>query len=121
MYLVRLYGYDPLAGPDALLEEADFTSGLDVMAYIAGQAGTGRRAELLAWVPVALRGRRIIGYDDKGFPCLGSDCPECGAVALIINEWDATECLSCSWREFGPDDDRADYSNWPDESRATVT
>lgn len=63
-------------------------------------------------------GRHVIDYDDKGFPCLGSDCPECNATALIINEWDAVECLSCSWREFGPDDARADYSKWPDESRA---
>lgn len=48
MYLVKIYGYDPLAGPGALLEVADFTSGLDAMRYIADQAGTGHRAELLA-------------------------------------------------------------------------
>ena len=62
--------------------------------------------------------RHIIGYDEKGFPCLGDDCPRCAATALIINEWNAAECLSCSWREFGPDSPRADYSKWPDESRA---
>jgi hypothetical protein len=51
MYLVRVYGPDPQAGPGALLEEADFTSGLDAVAYIAGEAGTGKRAELSAIVP----------------------------------------------------------------------
>jgi hypothetical protein len=64
--------------------------------------------------------RYIIDWDDKGFPCLADDCPDpkCGATALIINEWNAIECLSCSWREFEPDDARADYDKWPDESRA---
>lgn len=47
MYLVKIYGPDPQAGPDALLEEADFTSGLDAIECIGGQAGTGKRAELL--------------------------------------------------------------------------
>ena len=68
-------------------------------------------------LPTPATPRHIVGYDEKGFPCLGDDCPRCGATALIINEWDAAECLSCSWREFGPDSSRADYSKWPDESR----
>ena len=63
----------------------------------------------------ALR-RVIIDYDEQGFPCLADDCPECGATALIVNEWNAIECLTCTWREFGPDDDRADYDKWPDEA-----
>jgi hypothetical protein len=47
--------------------------------------------------------RRVVtGLDDKGFACLADDCPGCGATALIINEWDAIECLACSWREFEP-------------------
>jgi len=50
-YLVRLYGYDPQAGPAALLEEAGFTEGLDAIRYIAGHAGTGKRAELSAETP----------------------------------------------------------------------
>lgn len=64
--------------------------------------------------------RHIIGYDDLGFPCLGNPCPACSATALIINEWDAIECLTCSWREFGPNSARADFGKWPDESRATA-
>jgi hypothetical protein len=40
-------------------------------------------------------------------------------MAVILNEWDAAECLTCSWRQFEPDDPTADYSRWPDESRAT--
>jgi hypothetical protein len=55
----------------------------------------------------ALFPRVIIGYDEKGFPCLADDCPECTATALIVNEWNAVECLSCSWREFEPDSPRA--------------
>ena len=51
--------------------------------------------------------RIVIGHDEKGFPCLADDCPQCSATALIINEWNAVECLSCSWREFEPDDPRA--------------
>lgn len=51
--------------------------------------------------------RVIIDRDEKGFPCLAHDCPFCDATALIVNEWDAVECLSCSWREFGPDSPRA--------------
>ena len=66
----------------------------------------------------ALR-RVIIDYDEQGFPCLADDCPECEATALIVNEWNAIECLTCTWREFGPDDDRADYDKYPDETRAT--
>jgi hypothetical protein len=62
--------------------------------------------------------RAIIGWDEKGFPCLAGDCPQCGAAALILNEWDAIECLTCSWQEIEPDDPRADYSKWPDRSRA---
>jgi hypothetical protein len=48
--------------------------------------------------------RLAIGRDEKGFAMLADDCPGCGAAALIINEWDAIECLSCSWREFEPPD-----------------
>lgn len=50
MYTVRLYGHDAEAGPDALLEEGDFTSGLDAVRYIAESAGTGKRATL-GWTP----------------------------------------------------------------------
>lgn len=46
MYVVKLYGYDPQAGPGALLEEAGFASGLDAFRYIAGCAQDGKRAEL---------------------------------------------------------------------------
>lgn len=49
-YMVRVYGDDPQAGPGALLEESDFTSGLDAVRYIADTAGPGLRAELLARV-----------------------------------------------------------------------
>lgn len=65
--------------------------------------------------------RYIIDWDEKGFPCLADDCPnpKCGATALIVNEWNAVECLTCAWREFEPDDPRADFSEYPDESRAT--
>lgn len=48
MYLVSIYGPDPQAGPDALLEEAALTSGLDALEFIAGYAGSGKRAELEA-------------------------------------------------------------------------
>jgi hypothetical protein len=65
----------------------------------------------------ALR-RVIIDYDEKGFPCLADDCPECEATALIVNEWNAVECLTCAWREFGPDDDRADDEKYPVEAYA---
>ena len=64
----------------------------------------------------ALFPRAIIGHDEKGFPCLAHDCPGCGATALIVNEWDAVECLTCSWREFGPDSLRADYDKYPVEA-----
>lgn len=64
--------------------------------------------------------RVIVDWDEKGFPLLAHECPQpkCGALALILNEWDAIECLTCSWREFGPDSPRADDSKWPDESCA---
>jgi hypothetical protein len=55
----------------------------------------------------ALFPRVVIDRDEKGFPCLAHDCPFCGATALIVNEWNAVECLTCSWREFGPDSPRA--------------
>jgi len=51
MYLVKVYGYDPEAGSEVLLEEAEFTHGIDAIAYIAGEEGTGRRAELFASPP----------------------------------------------------------------------
>jgi hypothetical protein len=63
--------------------------------------------------------RVIIDYDEQGYPCLADDCPKCGSTALIINEWNAVECLTGDWREFGPDDPRADYDQYPDETRAT--
>ena len=47
-YVVQVHGPDPQAGPDALLEEAALTSGLDAVKFIAGYAGTGKRAVLLA-------------------------------------------------------------------------
>jgi len=48
--------------------------------------------------------RMINGHDELGFACLADECPtpKCGAAALIINEWDTAECLSCGWRESGP-------------------
>lgn len=52
--------------------------------------------------PVRIVQRLVIDRDEKGFACLEADCPECGATALIVNEWDAAECLSCTWREFEP-------------------
>lgn len=59
--------------------------------------------------------RIVADHDELGYPLLAHDCPFCGAVALIINEWNAIECLTCSWREFGPDGDRADYDKYPIE------
>jgi hypothetical protein len=44
----------------------------------------------------------LIGYDELGFACLDEECPKCESRALIINEWDSAECLSCSWRESEP-------------------
>jgi hypothetical protein len=44
----------------------------------------------------------VMGYDEQGFQCLDEECPECTARALIINEWGAAECLTCSWRNFEP-------------------
>jgi hypothetical protein len=58
---------------------------------------------------------RIVGdHDELGYPLLDAPCPQlrCGAMALIINEWDAVECLTCSWREFGPDSPRATFRDW---------
>ena len=56
---------------------------------------------------------RVIGeYDELGYPLLNHDCPFCGALALIINEWDAVECLTCSWREFEPDGLRAGFRDF---------
>lgn len=51
--------------------------------------------------------RVIADHDELGYPLLAHDCPFCGATALIISEWNAVECLTCSWREFGPDSPRA--------------
>ncbi len=48
MYTVSIYGPDAEAGPGALLEVAGFTSGVEALEYIAGHAGTGKRAELAA-------------------------------------------------------------------------
>lgn len=56
--------------------------------------------------------RVIATYDELGYPLLADDCPFCAAMALIINEWDAVECLTCSWREFGPDSPRATFRDW---------
>ena len=53
--------------------------------------------------------------DELGYPLLNHDCPFCSALALIINEWDAVECLTCSWREFGPDSPRATFRDWESE------
>jgi hypothetical protein len=42
MYTVRIYGYDPQAGPGALLEEHDFTDETEARAaYAASIAGGG--------------------------------------------------------------------------------
>ena len=70
-------------------------------------------------VPFVPPPRTIADWDEKGFPLLASECPnpECGASALILNEWDAIECLSCSWQQFTHDAPSADYSKWPDEDR----
>jgi hypothetical protein len=56
--------------------------------------------------------------DELGYPFLDDDCPVCGAAAVIINEWDAAECLTCSWREFGPNSPRATFRDW--ETTATA-
>ena len=50
--------------------------------------------------------------DELGYPLLNHECPFCDALALIINEWDAVECLTCSWREFEVDSPRAEYIDW---------
>ena len=64
---------------------------------------------------------RVIGeYDELGYPLLNHDCPFCGATALIINEWDAVEYLTCSWREFGPDSPRAAFRDWESEFAARI-
>lgn len=41
----------------------------------------------------------LAGYDENGFACLDEKCPACTAQALIINEADTAECLTCAWRE----------------------
>ena len=63
----------------------------------------------------------IADYDELGFPLLAHECPnpKCGAMALILNEWNAIECLTCSWLSFDQDSPSADYSKWPDETYAT--
>ena len=48
MYVVSIYGDDLEAGPGALLEVAEFSSGLEALEYIAGHEGTGKRAEFAA-------------------------------------------------------------------------
>ena len=72
-------------------------------------------------VPFIPPPRYIASYDEKGFPLLAHRCPnpECGALALILNEWDAIECLSCSWCQFTHDAPSADCGKWPDEAYAT--
>jgi hypothetical protein len=55
-------------------------------------------------------------YDELGYPLLDLPCPVCSAMALIINEWDAVECLTCAWREFGPDSPRAVFRDWEAEA-----
>lgn len=60
---------------------------------------------------------RVIGdRDELGYPLLNHECPFCTALALIINEWDAVECLTCSWREFEPGNSRATFRDWENES-----
>lgn len=62
---------------------------------------------------------RVIGdHDELGYPLLNHECPACEALALIINEWDAIECLTCSWREFEPDSPRAAFRDWEGEFAA---
>lgn len=56
--------------------------------------------------------------DELGYPLLDDECPSCGALAMIINEWDAPECLTCSWREFGPDSHRATFRDWEADAQA---
>jgi hypothetical protein len=70
-------------------------------------------------VPFIPPPRTIADWDELGFPLLAYGCPdpECGASALILNEWDAIECLTCSWRQFTHDAPSADYGKWPDEDR----
>jgi hypothetical protein len=58
--------------------------------------------------------------DELGYPLLADSCPVCSAMALIINEWDAAECLTCSWREFGPDSPRATFRDWEGEEAQRV-
>ena len=66
--------------------------------------------------------RVIAERDELGYPLLAHECPACCAMALILNEWDAVECLTCSWREFGPDSPRATYRDWEgDLSSAGLT
>lgn len=72
-------------------------------------------------VPFIPPPRRIADWDEKGFPLLAAECPNpaCGASALILNEWDAIECLSCTWCQFTHDAPSADASRWPDAAYAT--
>lgn len=59
--------------------------------------------------PALLPRTRSGERDELGYPLLDYGCPFCAAMALTINEWDAIECLTCSWREFGPDSPRAAF------------
>jgi hypothetical protein len=59
--------------------------------------------------------RVIADHDELGYPLLAHDCPFCAAAALIINEWDAVECLTCAWREFEPDGPRATFRDFESE------
>jgi hypothetical protein len=49
MFTVRIYGYDDHAQREVLLEEHDFTSGVDALECISEQEA-GKRAELWAAV-----------------------------------------------------------------------
>ena len=61
--------------------------------------------------------RVIADRDELGYPLLADECPLCDAFALIINEWDAVECLTCSWREFEPDGLRARFRDFEKAER----
>jgi hypothetical protein len=82
---------------------------------------TGSMTAATLPVPFIPPPRTIADWDEKGFPLLASECPNpaCGASALILNEWDAIVCLSCSWCQFTHDTPSADCSKWPDETYAT--
>ena len=49
MYTVRIYGYDPQAGPDALLEEQDFADPIAALECISDTPPC-KRAELWATI-----------------------------------------------------------------------